>query len=40
MEKLSVAIPQPSAHGNVEAVREASLVRGGPFYRAQERFIF
>lgn len=36
MEKLSVAIPQRSANGNVEAVREASLVRGGPFYRVQE----
>jgi hypothetical protein len=36
MEKLSVAIPQRDAQGNVEAVGEASLVRGGPFYRAQE----
>ena len=32
MEKRSVSIPQ----GNVEGEREASLVRGGPFYRAQE----
>jgi hypothetical protein len=36
MEKPSVAIPQRSANGNLEAVREASLVRGGPFYRVQE----
>jgi hypothetical protein len=36
MEKLSVAIPQPGADGNVEGMRESSLVRGGPFYRVQE----
>lgn len=36
MEKLGVAVPQQSTSSNAVVVREESLVRGGPFYRAQE----
>jgi hypothetical protein len=36
MEKPNVAIPPRSAPGSAATLQEDSLVRGGPFYRAQE----
>src|SRR5271170_3884529 len=36
MEQLSGRNSQPDTNGDPGAAREVSLVRGGPFYRAQE----